>query len=155
MAIKFIQPTEVIKVVSMSDEAIDKEKSNLAEYQIDYDIKHLVFVENLKPTYFVISNLKSTDLVQIQAEHFIAEMPKATPGMSLEDLKKMKVQIKPVKQGEMLVKYFKGGCKKIIDDGKEIEVTDDFTDTVPPMVIQEIGSLVMSRALLSDSKKKS
>ena len=155
MAIRFLQPLDVLKIVSVTDDAIDREKSNLNLYQENYELKDLVFKEGEKPTFFLISNLKSTDLVTIQSDHYIAEMPKITPGMTKEQMAGMKVKVTPVRQGEMLVKYFKSGVQKLIDNDKEIELTDDLVDTIPPNIIQEIGALVMSRSILTDTKKKS
>lgn len=154
MGIKFIDPNYVIKVVSISDDAIDTEKSDLAEYQASYDVKHLKFLEGQVPTYFEIHNVGSSELVQIQEVHYLTEMPKILPGMSMEEMKNLKVKVTPVKTGEMLIKYFKAGCKKIIDGKKEIEVTDAVVDTVPSIVLQELGSFIMGRALLSEAKKK-
>lgn len=153
MGIKFIDPKAVTKIVSMSDDAIDKENSDLVLYQETYDIKHLKFIEGEKPTYFMIGNIGSTDLVQIQQDHYVTEMPKLAPGEVL-DMKTFKPKITPVKTGEMLVKYFRHGVKKIITENQELIMSDDLLDTIPSIVLQEIGAFIMQRSFLNDSKKK-
>jgi hypothetical protein len=154
MAIKFINPKLTTKIVSISDEAIDKANSDIAAYQSSYDISLLKFVEGEIPTYFILHNVGSADLVSIQQDHYITEIPKLEPGMTIEDMKNQKVKVTPVKTGEMLVKYFKAGCKKIIDGDKEIAVDDETINMVPPNILQEIGSFVMTRSILPESKKK-
>ena len=46
MAIQKIDPNKKIKIVSLQDTAIDKENSNLEEYDKDRDLKHLKFLES-------------------------------------------------------------------------------------------------------------
>jgi hypothetical protein len=154
MSIKFIDPKVVIKVVSMNDEAIDRMNSDMVEYQNSYDINFLKFLEGQVPTYFVINNIGSADLVEIQQDHYITEMPQIKPGQNMSDFKNFKPKITAVRTGEMLVKYFKAGCKKVIDGSKEIEVNDEFINTIPSMVLQELGAFIMTRSMLNDTKKK-
>jgi hypothetical protein len=154
MGIKFIDPKLTIKVVSISDSAIDKQNSDMVKYQETYDTSFLKFLETETPTFFVIANVGSAELVSIQQDHYVTELPKIEPGQTQEELKNMKVKVSVVRQGEMLLKYFKAGCKKIIDRNKEIEVTDDVMNTIPPMALQELGSFIMSRSILDESKKK-
>ena len=136
------------------DEAIDKEKSDINEYASSYDTKHLVFKEGETPTYFIVNNVGSTELVEIQQDHFKTELPQMVAGMTAAAMKNMKVKVVQVKTGEMLVKYFKAGCKKYKDGTTEVEIDDEVLDTIPPMVIQEIGSYIMGRSILTESKKK-
>jgi hypothetical protein len=154
VAINYIKLNEIKKVVSTQDEAIDKEKSSMVDYQKEYDISHLVFVEGQIPDYFIVNNIGSSDLVTIQQEHYVTEMAPIKQGASLEEMKKNQVTIKPVRTGEMLVKYFKAGCKKIISGDKTIEIDDAFIDTIPSSILQEIGSYIMMRSTISESKKK-
>lgn len=154
MSIKFINPTHTFKIVSMNDGAIDHAASNLAEYAESYDVTHLKFLEGEAPTYFEIKNAGSTELVEIQQDHYLTEMPKVLPGMTMATIKNLKVKVTPVRTGEMLIKYFRAGCKKYIDGTKETEINDETINTIPPMIIQEIGSFIMGRSILSDSKKK-
>ena len=155
MSIKFVKVGNEEKIVSLHDDAIDREKSDMVSYQEDYDVKKLVFKDGMKPTYFVIRNVGSTNLVEIQQDHYKTVVPKIEAGMSPEQIRSLKVTVEPVKQGEMIIKYFKAGCKKYIDNDIENEITDDVLEQIPPAIIQEIGSLVMVRSILNTSKKKS
>lgn len=152
MGIKFIDPNHTIKVVSIQDDAIDKANSNLVEYQRTYDASLLKFVEGETPTYFILQNVGSAELVQIQQDHYVTEVPKFVPGQEEEMAKK--VTIKPVRTGEMLLRFFKAGCKKIVDGTKDIEVNDETMNTIPSGILQEIGGFIMQRSFLSDTKKK-
>lgn len=155
MGIKFLDFTEVLKAVSTTDEAIDVANSNLTAYRQSYDITNLKFLEGQVPTYFHLSNVPGPDLVVIQQDHYVTEMPEVKPGMSVEEMQNLKVSVKAVNQGVMLVKYFKASCKKIDDNGKIIEVNEEVINSIPPSILQELGSFVMTRTILSDSKKKS
>ena len=146
--------SELKKIVSNQDDAIDKEKSDMVKYQESYDISHLVFLEGVVPTYFIINNVPSPDLVTIQQEHYITEVSPIKAGATLEEMKKNAVTIKPVRTGEMLVKYFKAGCKKIQEGDKVTEVDDEFIATIPSQVLQEVGSYIMTRSIVTESKKK-
>lgn len=153
MGIKFINPKTLTKIVSISDEAIDREKSDMVKYLETYEIEHLKFTEGEVPTYFVIGNLGSTEIIQIQQEHYITEMPKIIAGQTINPAN-FKPKIIPVKTGEMLLKYFKFGVRKIIDGKNEMEVTEEIMDTIPSTILQEVGALIMGRSYLTESKKK-
>jgi len=154
MGIKFLEPSSTIQVVSMQDDAIDKENTDMVEYAKTYDFSLLKFLPGEQPTIFIVKNVMSIELVSIQQDHYIAEIPEITPDMTLEQMKNNKITVKPVKTGEMLVKYFKGGCESIIINGKKEQLTDALLNTVPPMVLQELGSFIMMRSMLTNSKKK-
>lgn len=155
MGIKFLNFTEVLKAVSTIDEAIDQANSDLTAYRQSYEIEHLKFHEGQVPTFFHLSNVPGPDLVVIQQDHYVTEMPEIKAGMSIEEMQNLKVSVKAINSGMMLVKYFKASCKKIDDNGKIIEVNEAVINSIPPNVLQELGSFVMTRTVLSDSKKKS
>ena len=146
----------MLKAVSTSDEAIDlmNEGTDLKKYREQYDVSFLKFKDGMTPTYFNLSNVPGPDLVVIQQDHYITELPEIKAGMSVEEMQNLKVSVKPVNQGTMLVKYFKAACKSITDNGMTYDVTDEVLKTIPPNILQEIGSFVMTRTILSDSKKK-
>lgn len=156
MGIKFLDFSTTLKAVSTSDEAIDlmNPETDIKKYREEYDISFLKFKEGMVPTYFNLSNVPGPDLVVIQQDHYVTEMPEVKPGMTIEEMQNLKISIKPINQGTMLVKYFKAACKTITDNGKTIEVTEEVVKSIPPQILQEIGSFVMTRTVLSDSKKK-
>lgn len=154
MGIKLIDPKATIKIVSLYDSAIDKVATDIKAYADGYDTSLLKFLEGEVPTYFEISNIGSDYLVEIQQEHYVTEMPKMLPGQTMDDLKNQKMKVTPVRQGEMLVKYFRAGCKKFIDGNVETIITDEIIKAIPAGTLQEIGSFIMSRSLLPESKKK-
>jgi hypothetical protein len=156
VGIKFLSFDTTLKAVSTSDEAIDlmNEGTDLKKYREEYDISFLKFKEGMTPTYFNLANVPGPDLVVIQQDHYVTELPEIKAGMTMEEMQSLKVKIKPINQGMMLVKYFKASCKSITDDGKTYDVTEEVIKTIPPSILQEIGSFVMTRTILSDSKKK-
>ena len=83
MAIKFIDPNVTRKIVSMSDEAINKTECDMVEYQRTYDFNMLKFHEGQQPTIFIIKNLPSPKLVEIQQDHYVTELPQIAPGRTL------------------------------------------------------------------------
>ena len=107
MGIKLLDPQIVVKVVSLTDDAIDRQNCDMVEYSKNYDVSLLKFVEGESPTYFYIKNVLSTELVEIQQDHYKTEIPEITPGMTQDQIKNSKIKVTPVKTGEMLVKYFK------------------------------------------------
>jgi len=154
VAINFIKMNETKKVVSVQDDAIDKEKSDMVAYSKEYDISHLVFIDGQTPDFFVINNVSSSDLVAIQQDHYVTEIAPIKPGATLEEMKRNQVIIKPVKTGEMLIKYFSKGCKAIHSGTKVTAVDEALIDTIPSTILQEIGSYIMMRSTVSESKKK-
>lgn len=155
MSVKFLSFGEVLKAVSISDDAIDRVNSDLKAYQQSYDVTHLKFLEGKSPTYFNLSNVAGPDLVVIQQDHYRTELPEMKQGMTTEELQNLKVKVIPVEQGMMLVKYFKAACKSITDGGKEIMVTEEIINSIPSNILQELGSFVMTRNTLGEAKKKS
>ena len=154
MGIKLLDPQNIIKIVSITDDAIDRENCDMVEYSKKYDISLLKFLADNQPTYFYMKNVMSTELVAIQQDHYIAEIPAITPGMTQEQLQNNKIKVTPVKTGEMLVKYFKSGCDAIEIEGVKQTLTDDLLNRLPPAIIQEMGSFIMMRSNMSASKKK-
>lgn len=154
MGIKRIKIGLEEKIVSLTDDAIDKENCDLVEYQKSYDVTKLVFKKDCKPTFFVIKNVPSTDQVCIQSDHYQTVIPEIKPGMTPEEIRGLKIKVEPVRQGEMIIKYFKAGCKKMIEDDQEIIINDEVIETIPSTIISEIGSVIMTRTYLTDSKKK-
>ena len=151
MSIAKIDPKQTIKIVSVLDDAIDTEKSNMENYEENYDLKDLKFLEGQFPTYFIIKNILSTSQVIIQQDHLKVELPDIKPGqrLSKDDVKKVKV--KQVDQGQMLIKYFKEGCQKYEEEGKQFDCDPDLFSS---QIIQEIGSFIMLRSSLGDKRKK-
>ena len=159
MGVKFLSFGKPIKVVSIYDEAIDKTAmgaEGMKAYQEAYDVSLLKFVEGETPDYFMLGNVAGPDLVVIQQDHYKTVLPDMEPGMSVDDMKKLKVKVVPVEQGMMLVKYFKAGIKSMIIQGdKEVDLDELMMNSIPPTIIQELGSFVMTRATLGETKKKS
>lgn len=154
MGIKLLDPQSVIKVVSVTDDAIDRENCDMVEYSREYDISLLKYLPNEAATFFHIKNVLSTELVEIQQDHYKTEIPEITPGMTHEQIKNSKIKVTPVKTGEMLVKYFRSGVESIEMNGVKTPMTEDLLNRIPPQIIQEIGSFIMLRSTPSAAKKK-
>jgi len=144
MAIEKIDPKKVRKIVSIQDEAIDKEASDMDKYEKTYNLDYVKIKEGAMPTYFLVKNVTSSAQAEIQEEHFQVELPDP------ED-KDGKPQIKQLKQTEMLIKYFKHGCSSYEENGK-VEKCD--VDLFPFSIVQEIGGFVMLRTAVGDDEKK-
>lgn len=156
MGVKFLSFGKPVKIVSIHDDAIDKTATDMKAYQEDYDVSHLKFLPDAKPTYFNLSNVSGPDLVAIQQDHYKTELPELKPGMTMEEMKNVKVKVSVKNEGAMMVKYFQAGIKSYVgDDEKEVEMTPEVLATIPPMIITEFGSFIMIRSTIGDTKKKS
>lgn len=146
MAIKLIDPNQITRVVSISDEAIDRERSNLIEYKKDYDYKkHLKFKEGQQPTLFLLKNILPTKNQEITEGHYVWETPKEEG---------QKAEMKMKKQGELILKYFSAACETIEqwENGQWIPYTVK-VDNFSPGIVMEIGGLVMLRTTISGAEK--
>lgn len=148
--LKKIDPKATIKTVSQFDDAIDTENSDMDKFEKTHDVKYLKFKEGELPTYFIISNVMTTDQAKIQQEHYKISMPD-TSNMHGEELANAKPTIEQVGQSEMMIKYFSAGCKFIEESGKQ-EHAD--ANVYPFTIIQEIGGYIMLRTAIGDDEKK-
>jgi hypothetical protein len=146
MAIKRLDPKAITKLVSISDEAIDKVTSDVKAYADTLDVSHLKFKEGELPTYFIIQNVDATLQAELKEKHY-----KIVPPTIGADGKPIGAKVNVVGEGSMMIEYFKAGVKFIEDNG--VQEPADIT-TVPFIVIQEIGSYVMVRTSLGDKLKK-
>lgn len=144
--IKRIDPNATIKLVSVTDEAIDSEKSDLKSYAGTLDLKHIVVKDGLQPTYFVVGNISNKDQSTIKNEHSRLIAPSID-----KEGKQVHGRMVNLDEAGMYVKYFDKGVKKLIEDGKDVSVS---IDEIPFMVIQEVGSYVWLRTIVGDRLKK-
>jgi hypothetical protein len=134
--LKRVDPNKVSKVVSLSDEAIDAEKSDLKSYRETADISKLVIKDGQHPTYFLAKPISHVDKVNIDNEHFDFVIgPDNKPTVK-------------IKNGSMMShKFFQHCVKQVEENGKISDVKpDDFTSNV----IQEIGSYCQILATLGN-----
>ncbi len=139
-----IDPKKVVKTVSAMDGAIDKENSNMENFEKTHDLKYVKFLKDEKPTYFLIKNVATTIQAQLQEDHYEVVLPNP------ED-KDGKPTIKQKNQTEMLIKYFREGCEEYEEDKKKFTCDPD---VFPFSIVQEIGSFIMLRTALGDDEKK-
>jgi hypothetical protein len=66
---KSIDRSEILKVVSADDPAIDPDKSDLEAYQDGFDIKHLAFIKGELPTLFSIGTISFLKFAEIKDKH--------------------------------------------------------------------------------------
>lgn len=146
MAIKRLDPKAVFKVISTTDDAVDKEKSDLPGYATSLDLSKIVFVEGQVPTFFLVKNIGATDYIAIQERHFQVKPPsKDSEG------KEIKATVKVVDQGIMMLKYFEIAVKQIEEGGQVIDIS---MDQFPPALLQEVGAYAMLHSELGDTIKK-
>ena len=148
--LKKIDPKAIVKTVSQFDEAIDTENSDMDKFEKTHNVEYLKFKEGEEPTYFLISNVMTTDQAKIQQEHYKVSMPD-TSQMHGEELANAKPTIEQVGQSEMMLKYFSAGCKFIEEEGKQ---SKSDVNVFPFTVIQEIGGFIMLRTAIGDDEKK-
>ena len=149
--LKLLDPNEEVKMVSISDPAIDFEKSDLEAYSEKRDLSLLKFKEGCTPTFFFIKNLLHSDEAEILDEHYKINYPdqKKLHGKALSEAKP---EIELVKHSNMVIKYFYFACKKFQHEGKIREMKEGL---IPFGVVQELGSAVFTRSQLSQEEKKS
>jgi hypothetical protein len=140
MAIKKIDINAEHKYVSLADDAIDREKSNLEEYAKDFNIKHLVFDPTKQPTFFILKNL-SADQYSKLISTFMRFDFKTGGLVGKEDGDIM----------AMSFSAFEMGCKELEDGGKRSPA--NFKE-LPMSVVQEVSNAVMGLAQLNESEKK-
>jgi len=148
MAIKLIDPNAVVRLISIQDEAVDLENSDVKAYGNTLNLKHIKFLEGMTPTFFLTKNINPITQAEINEVHY-----QFTPvGNDKTTGKPLPPQVDVVSRGSMMVKYFTEGVKQIEENG----VARDFVIAeIPGPIIQEIGSYVMTRSNLGDDQKKS
>ena len=154
MSLKKVNLNSIFKTISIQDSAIDREatgEDNLKKFEDCHEMNLLKLKEDEKPTFFLINNITPEDQLEIQEEHYKIVMPEFTQEMSKEEMKKIKPTMKQEKPGQMLIKYFKAGCKKIEENGV---ISECNANDWPLSVLQEIGGLIMTRSVIGDEEKK-
>jgi hypothetical protein len=146
MAIKRVDPKAVVKIVSITDEAIDVEKSNLKAFSEDRDINHLIFREGQFPTIFHVGNVLAEKQAELKSKHY-----EIIPPSIDKDGKQVKAKVKVKDESLMMIEYFKAGVKKMEENGV---LEDPNVEEIPFAVLEEIGSYVMLRATIGDKQKK-
>jgi hypothetical protein len=157
MALNKINPSKIIKVCSLQDEAIDKEttgKENIEVYETTYDFSLLKFKEGTFPTIFHVSNVLASEEAKIKQAHFKVDFPDIKD-LSPDQLKNisykdMKPKVTQINSQEMVVKYFNAAVKKYEENGVMMDCN---ADAFPFSIVQEIGSFVMIRTQLGDELK--
>ena len=146
MAIKRVNPSAITKVISITDDAVDRENSDIEAYATSLDLKFLKLKEGISPTYFLIKHLAVLQQIEIKDAHY-----KLTPPSKDLEGKKVAASMSINHQSEMLCKYFEACVKFIEEDGKEIPVgINEFNSTV----VQEVGSYCMLSTQIGDQLKK-
>jgi hypothetical protein len=150
MALKRINLNDVFKFVSVYDEAIDKEKSDLDAFLKDRDYKKLVFKENQQPTIFLIKNISVKKEKEIREGHF-SWQPQGTD----KDGKPVPPKIVINDEIGLLIKYFEACVHEIEEyqNGQWVKSKTSVDEWSTNIVI-EIGSFIMTRNTLSDTEKK-
>lgn len=146
MALRRLDPKAVFKLVSVTDEAVDMEKSDLPAYARTGDMKHVAIKDGEKPTVFHCRQIDPITMAEIDAEHIKFVMqPK-------KDGKEQPPIVKTVNNASRLVKIFRASLLHIEEEGKDVKVQ---WDEFPSEVSQEIGSYVNVLMQLGHLEKKS
>jgi hypothetical protein len=152
MAIKFVNPQAITRVLSLKDDAIDVTKCDLKQYARDMDATKLALFPDSKPTWFYLKNILQEDMAEINDSHFEIE---TGLGKKDEKGKELAPRVHMINQNQMFIKYFRAGCTHVEMDGVKKELTEAVFTTIPLDIITEIGSMVMRRSSVEDETKKS
>jgi len=147
MAIHRLDPKAVKKVVSAMDDAIDPVKSNFVDYAQTLDLKHLVFKEGMKPTFFLIRCIDPIKELKINEAH----QRITPPHIDEKTQKATKAKVEFVHEGEMSLKYFEACVKEVEEDGK---ISPIQTNELSLTILQEIGSFAMLYSKVGENLKK-
>jgi len=71
---KAIDRNEIIKVVSLDDPAIDHENSDLELYKMNYEMKHLKFIEGELPSIFTLKTISFLKFSEIKDKYISFEL---------------------------------------------------------------------------------
>lgn len=153
MAIKRLNPTQILKVVSRRDGAIDAAKSDLKGYVQDLDATKLVYKEGEQPTYFHIRNVPAAVYAQISDAHWTVE-PITEEDAEGSTPKKGAGMAKMQNYSSMMLKYFKHGVDAIEDGGVVTKCNGEVPADMPFEVITEIGGYVFRRTSMGAEEKK-
>lgn len=145
--IKRIDPKAVAKVVSVSDDAIDLEGSNVKAYAESLDLSFLKFKEGIKPTFFLLKNLGARRQAELKNKYYAIKPPEMGA-----DGKLTKAQVEIKDQTNMLLEYFESCISQVEEDGKVTSITLDEVDF---LTVQEVGGYAMLYATIGDKLKKS
>ena len=146
MAIRRLDPNSRKKVVSVMDEAVDIEASNMNQYATTLDLKHIKFVEGKHPTYFIVKSIDPISETEIQEVHH-----KFIPPSVTKEGEKIGAKVTIERHKEMALKYFKFCVMEVEENGKVLPIKfDEFSADV----LQEIGSYAMLYCRLGDQLKK-
>ena len=145
MGVQRIDPKSEFKYVSIYDEAIDKEKSNLEEYQKNFDKKHLVLKEDIYPDYFLLKNLSARDYSNLISKY-----------MKIDIITQQVTQKDDSNILEMGYETFNMACKEIESTNEKGESTKERVnaDQFPKHIVEEVSKVIMDRANLGAEEKK-
>lgn len=71
---KAIDRSEIIKVVSLDDPAIDQENSDVELYKMNYEMKHLKFIEGELPSIFTLKTISFLKFSEIKDKYISFEL---------------------------------------------------------------------------------
>lgn len=143
MSIKTLNVNKRVKFVSIQDDAIDREKSNLDMYQKRYSEaaanKHLVFKEGESPTWFEVQVLDGVRKGMIndamdEYEYENGQVKRGKLNLNQRAVECMKYSLVNVVNGPQVVK---------VKDSRGIEfVPEDYIRQFPDQVIMEVGGVI-------------
>lgn len=147
MSIKLLNPNSVLKLVSVQDDAIDLAniETDVKKYGETGHIKHLRFLPDKAPTYFLARPIPADTQTEITKDHIVIE-----PGAATVDGRKVAATQVVHDAPRMMIRHFKAGVKQIEENGV---VADLVFEEIPPSVVIEIGSYVYLLSNLGGHEK--
>jgi len=152
MAIRRLDPNEVFKFVSMSDEAIDTEKSDMKAFRQDRDYKKLTIKEGMQPTFFLVKNIGARKEKEVKEGHFAWE----PQGVDEKTGQPLPAKLKINDETGLTIKYFEAAVQEVEEfkDGQWVK-SKTTVDEWPSHIVSEVGAFIMTRTSMAASVKKS
>ncbi len=147
MAFQSITKKELLEVVSVIDPAINKELSDIEEYKDSYDMKHLVFIGDQKPSIFRLGIISYMTFTGIKDKHISFEL-----GDEGEEIKTnlFGLAADGLRYGLKSVDNLPFEIK--IEKGRLSNSTMDKLASIG--VVEELGNIVLNINGFADSDKK-
>lgn len=154
MSVKKLKRDSTFELISIYDDAVDQEKSDLKGYKKTLNASLLVIKEGEKPTLFLTRVISQLKRAEFDDDHIKVTLPD-----DIEELRRDKAPIRPKvtveNNAQLVVKYF-AECvvgTKEWDGQKYVEDRKCDFDDFPSRVVQDLGDQAMILSQLGEPQK--
>lgn len=139
MSVKRVKRDATFDLVSIHDDAVDKDNSDVKAYKRSLNRSSLKTHEGQMPTLFVVKNITQLKRAEFDDEHVKIVMPDNIEEMG--ENKKVRPKVTIDNSAQLVVKYF-NECVVAVkewDGSKYVESKQVSADEFPSRVVQDIG----------------